>query len=111
MLCGVNAKQPIIRKGQRKPYVKATQKQIEQRVEAAALLSFCGFDKAQIHHIFRKRYGVEWRQTDRYMTRARAENTRSFAWRMGTQSTTSIAAISCKTAACEIECRSQPAAQ
>ena len=63
-------KQPTIRPGQRKPYAKATRKQIELRTEAAALLIFCGFTKTQIHYIFRKRYGVEWRQTDRYMARA-----------------------------------------
>jgi hypothetical protein len=62
----------VIRKGQRKPYVKATRKQIEQRIEAAALLKFCGLSKCNIHRVFRERYGVEWRQTDRYMARARA---------------------------------------
>lgn len=65
-------KGPFIRPGQRKPYVKATRKQIELRIEAAGLLCFCGFTKTQIHSIFRKRYGVEWRQTDRYLTRAHA---------------------------------------
>lgn len=65
-------KQPPIRKGQRKPYTKATCKQVDLRVEAADLLRFCRFTKSEIHRIFRKRYGVEWRQTDRYMARARA---------------------------------------
>jgi hypothetical protein len=63
-------KQPSIRKGQRKPYVKATRKQIEQRIQAVSLLSFCGFGKTKIHKIFRERYGVEWRQKDRYIARA-----------------------------------------
>lgn len=66
-------KQPVIRKGQRKPYVKATREQIELRIEAAALLRDCSFSKSEIHRVFRERYGVEWRQTDRYMARARAE--------------------------------------
>jgi hypothetical protein len=66
------AKQPKIRKGQRKPYRKATRQQIEQRIEGVALLGFCGFRKSDIHRIFREWYGVEWRQTDRYMALARA---------------------------------------
>ena len=65
-------KQPLVRKGQRKPYSKATRNQIELRLEAAALLRFCGLSKGEIHRVFRERYGVEWRQTDRYMARARA---------------------------------------
>jgi hypothetical protein len=69
---GETPKRPIIRQGQRKPYNKATRKQVEQRLEAAALLSSCGFAMCQIHRVFRERYGVEWRQTDRYMARARA---------------------------------------
>ena len=70
-------KQPVIRKGQHKPYTKATRKQLEQRVEAAALLLSCGFNKSQIHQVFRRRYAVEWRQTDRYMARAHANETPS----------------------------------
>jgi hypothetical protein len=64
---------PIVRKGQRKPYFKATRKQIDQRIEVASVLGWLGFTKTQIHHVFRERYGVEWRQTDRYMARARAK--------------------------------------
>lgn len=67
-------KHPIVRKGQRKPYSKATASQIEQRIQAAGLLHFCGFSKTQIHQVFRERFGVEWRQTDRYMAYARARN-------------------------------------
>ena len=63
--------QPVIRPGQRKPYIKATRKQIEQRIGAAAVLSHCGFSKSEIHRVFRGVFGVEWRQTDRYMARAR----------------------------------------
>jgi len=65
------SKQPIIRRGQRKPYAKATRKQIEGRIEGAGLLCFCGLSKSQIHEVFRARFGVEWRQTDRYMALAR----------------------------------------
>jgi hypothetical protein len=61
-----------IRPGQRKPYAKATRQQIEERTQAAALLLFFGFGRTVIHGLFREKFGVEWRQTDRYMTRARA---------------------------------------
>ncbi len=63
----MNTKQPITRPGQRKPYIKATRQQIAHRVESAALLRFCGFEKSEIHRVFRAFYGVEWRQTDRYI--------------------------------------------
>jgi len=58
---------PIVRPGQKKGYTKATRQQIEHRVESAALLRFCGFEKSEIHRVFRAFYGVEWRQTDRYI--------------------------------------------
>jgi len=72
--CGTTAEQqlPRIRPGNRKPYVKGTRQQIELRIEAASLLRYCGFSKTEIHRVFRERYGVEWRQTDRYLARARA---------------------------------------
>ena len=63
----MNTKQPIIRPGQKKGYTKATRQQIEHRVESAALLRFCGFEKSEIHRVFRAFYEVEWRQTDRYI--------------------------------------------
>lgn len=63
-------KQPVIRTGQRKPYFKAKRGEIAQRIGAADILTFCGFSKHKIHLVFQKRYGVEWRQTDRYMARA-----------------------------------------
>ena len=54
-------KQPIIRPGQRKGYVKATRQQIAQRIESAALLLFLGYEKSEIHRVFREFYGTEWR--------------------------------------------------
>jgi len=69
----------VIRKGQCKPYTKATRSQIEQRIGAAAVLMFCGFSKSKIHRTFREKFGIEWRQTDRYMARARADDSRVFA--------------------------------
>jgi hypothetical protein len=38
-------------------------------------LRFCGLSKCEIHRVFREKYGVEWRQTDRYMARARMRGT------------------------------------
>jgi hypothetical protein len=76
-------KLPITRPGQRKPYIKATRQQIDHRIESATLLRFCGYDKSEIHRVFQAFYGVEWRQTDRYLqmarahTRAHAENSSS----------------------------------
>jgi hypothetical protein len=64
-------KQPVIRAGQRSPYTKATRLQMIQREEVASLLVDWGFSKAETHQVFRDRYGIEWRQTDRYMARAR----------------------------------------
>ena len=69
-------RQPTIRPGQRKPYAKATRQQIAERTQAAALLLFFGFGRTTIHRLFRKKLGVEWRQTDRYMARARARSER-----------------------------------
>ena len=63
---------PVIRPGQRVPYRKGTRQQIEARTQAAALLLFLGFSKTAIHRLFREKFGVEWRQCDRYLTRARA---------------------------------------
>lgn len=63
----MKTKQPVIRPGQKKGYAKATRQQIEHRIESAALLRFCGFEKSEIHRVFRSFYGVEWRQTDRYI--------------------------------------------
>src|SRR5262245_4682565 len=60
----MTTKQPTIRKGQQTPFVKATRRQIEWRIQAAALLLFCGLEKSQIHRVFRQWFGVEWRQED-----------------------------------------------
>jgi hypothetical protein len=65
-------KHPIIRPGQRKPYTKATRKETEQRLKAAALLEYSGWEKSEIRWFFQKVFGVEWRQIDRYIAHARA---------------------------------------
>jgi hypothetical protein len=65
-------KHPIIRPGQRKPYTKATRKEIQQRLKAAALFESFGWEKSDIHWFFQEVFGVEWRQIDRYIAHARA---------------------------------------
>jgi len=64
--------QPTIRPGQKKGYTKATKAVIAQRIECARLLIHCGYEKSEIHRIFREFYAVEWRQTDRYLHMALA---------------------------------------
>jgi predicted membrane-bound mannosyltransferase len=63
--------QPIIRPGQRKPYRKATRKEVRQRLNAAAALEYWYHEKSEIHWFFQFVFGVESRQTDRYIARAR----------------------------------------
>jgi hypothetical protein len=72
----ITANQQVTRKGQHKPYAKATRRQIEQRIGAAAVLSYCRFSKQRIRRVFKKLFDVEWRQADRYMTRAMAKISR-----------------------------------
>jgi hypothetical protein len=57
----------VIRPGQRHPYRKATQSQIDQRRGYVARLLRAGKTKSQIHHAVREKFGVEWRQCDRYI--------------------------------------------
>ena len=67
---------PIIRPGQRKPYAKATAKEIEQRLKAAFLFESFGWQKADVHWFFQQVFDVESRQTDRYIAAARAREGR-----------------------------------
>jgi hypothetical protein len=60
-------KPPITRPGQRKPYVKATRQQIDERRGYVARLLRAGKTKTQIHQAVRKKFSVEWRQCDRYI--------------------------------------------
>ena len=68
----MKTKQPIIRPGQRKPYTKATRKEVLQRLKAAALLEYWGYEKSEILWFFQEVFGLEWRQAGRYFARARA---------------------------------------
>ncbi len=58
---------PTIRAGQRKPYVKATREQIDERIGYVARLLRAGRTKTQIHRTVRARFNIEWRQCDRYI--------------------------------------------
>lgn len=65
----------VIRPGQRKPYVKATCQQIDQRRGFVARMLHAGKTKSQIHRAVREKFNVEWRQCDRdisWLARARA---------------------------------------
>ena len=59
--------QQTIRPGQYKPYVKATRRQIDERIGYVARLLRVGRTKTQIHRAVRARFNVEWRQCDRYI--------------------------------------------
>jgi hypothetical protein len=65
-------KQPIIRPGQRKPYVKGTRQQIDERIAFVAGLLRAGATKTEIHRAIREKFNVAWRQADRYVARVRA---------------------------------------
>jgi hypothetical protein len=68
-------KQPIVRPGQRKPYVKATRREIEQRLKAAAQLESNGWERSEICWFLSEVFGVEWRQAQRYIAHTRARST------------------------------------
>jgi hypothetical protein len=64
-------KAPVVRKGQKKPYRKATQQEIDARIEFVASMLSSRSRKAEIHKQCRKKFNVEWRMADYYITRAR----------------------------------------
>jgi predicted metal-dependent peptidase len=68
-------KQPIIRPGQRKPYVKATRKEVQQRLKAVAVLDDSGWETSSIYWFFQEVFGIESRQIARYIAHARARET------------------------------------
>ena len=61
-------KPPVIRPGQRKPYIKGTRSQIDERRGFVARMMYNGATKTEIHQAVRERFHVEWRQTDRYLS-------------------------------------------
>jgi len=69
-------KQAVIRPGQRRPYVKGTQAQIDQRRGFVARMLDAGATKTEIHSAVRQRFNIEWRQCDRYISFATGADTR-----------------------------------
>lgn len=62
----------VIRKGNRKPYKKATNEQIEARIIEIAQLIRNGKNRIQIHKICCDKFGVRWDQIDKlYVPRAK----------------------------------------
>jgi hypothetical protein len=60
------ARQPNIRPGH--PYVKGTRQQIDERRGFVARMMKDDATKTEIHRAVREKFGVEWRQTDRYIS-------------------------------------------
>ena len=63
----------IIRRGQKKPYHKATQQEVERRVNAADAMISKGLTPTEIHRMFARPElgGVSWRMAEIYIARAR----------------------------------------
>jgi hypothetical protein len=64
-------KHPSIRRGQRTPYIKGTRLQIAERIQYAFRLVARDNTKGQIHSAMKAKFGVGWRQCERYMARVR----------------------------------------
>lgn len=65
-------KQPLIRRGETKPYVKPTNAELAKRVETVArLLGDRMATKTEVHEYCRQHYSAHWRTADRYVVRAR----------------------------------------
>jgi hypothetical protein len=62
------AKAPVVRAGQRKPYVKGTQSQIDERIGFVARMLVADARKSEIHQFVRDQFKIEWRQCDRYIS-------------------------------------------
>jgi hypothetical protein len=64
-------KPPVVRRGQVKPYVKATNAEIEKRVEETAFLLARGASKTQLHETIGVKHNVHWKTVDAYIGRAK----------------------------------------
>ena len=60
-------KPPTIRPGQRRPYVKGTLAQLDERHGFVGRMISSGARKMEIHRAVRERFNIEWRQCDRYI--------------------------------------------
>jgi hypothetical protein len=82
-------KRSIIRPGQQKPYAKATRREVEQRIKAAAWFDLnCDYEPSLVYDFFREVFDVEPRQIARYLARARVHEGREtgFSGGYGTSS-------------------------
>jgi hypothetical protein len=66
---------PIIRPGQRVPYHKASQREIDERRGFVARLLSRGVPKMKIHGLVKEKFGRQWRTTDRDITFVTGTNT------------------------------------
>ena len=73
--------QPIVRPGQRKPYVKATRKEVQQRLKAVAVLEDSGWEISSIYWFFQEVFDIESRQIARYIAHARARTAQRAVFR------------------------------
>ena len=64
-------KKPVIRRGQKRPYIKTTLDEIERRVDDVHSLLSKRMRKGEIHRRICKKYKVDWRTVDNYINRAR----------------------------------------
>jgi hypothetical protein len=65
-------KRSIIRPGQQKPYAKATRREVEQRIKAAAWFDLnSDYEPSFVYHFFQQVFNLEPRQIARYIARAR----------------------------------------
>jgi hypothetical protein len=58
-------KQPVIRPGQRVPYRKANQREIDRRRACVARLLARGARKMKIHRLIKEKFNRQWRTADR----------------------------------------------
>jgi hypothetical protein len=75
----MTTKQPIIRPGQRTPYVKGTKQQIQERIEYLARLIARDNTKGGIHRAMKEKFGIGWRQCERYRAALHGSRARAHA--------------------------------
>lgn len=65
-------KPPVIRKGQKVPYIKATAEVVQERVEFIARLLVQRLSRTEIHKEVKKQWRLDWRTIDNmYISRAK----------------------------------------
>ena len=64
-------KPPTIRKGQKRPFIKATNEQIRERIEFVSRLLVKQLTRSEIHRAVCPKYNVVWRTADNYIACAK----------------------------------------